>query len=49
MVKIRDKARVRVVCSVMCMGMKGLWLELGSSSDLRETVMLMFRVTVGCD
>ena len=36
------RARVGFRCSVRCMGRKGLWLHLGSSSDVRATARLSY-------
>lgn len=40
------QTRVRVRSSVSCTGCIGLWLELGSTSDVRTRTRLMFRFMV---
>lgn len=42
------KNRVSVRCSVTIMWKKGLWLELGLSSNVRARVRLNFHITVRC-
>ena len=40
------RATVRFKCLVRCKGRIGLWLHLGSSSDVSTTAILTYSVTV---
>lgn len=41
-------ARVSVWCSLRCTGIKRLWLEFGSISEVRARVTYLYRDMVQC-
>lgn len=43
-----DRARVRVMCLVRCIGRIGLLLHSESGSDVTVIVILWFRIMVRC-